>query len=153
MINIINDNIFNGKEKLIAHQVNCQGVMGSGIALQLRNRYTGLFNEYKRFCNLFEYSGDLLGSCFIHQDKDKSIANLFGQQYYGNNPKIIYTIYPALTSSLDALKKYCIDNEIYDIAIPYMIGCGSANGNIDIVFRIINSIFDHSPINVNVYKI
>ena len=33
---------------VICHQVNCQGVMGSGIAKQIRDTYPIVFENYKR---------------------------------------------------------------------------------------------------------
>lgn len=31
-------NLLDAKTDVIAHQVNCQGVMGAGIALQIKNK-------------------------------------------------------------------------------------------------------------------
>ena len=38
-------------QKCIAHQVNCQGVMGSGVAKAIRNEYPKVYKEYKEFSN------------------------------------------------------------------------------------------------------
>jgi len=38
MIKIINGNILDAKETFICHQVNCQGVMGAGLAKAIRNK-------------------------------------------------------------------------------------------------------------------
>lgn len=39
MIKIINDNILNSTENIICHQVNCKGIMESGLAKQIKYRY------------------------------------------------------------------------------------------------------------------
>ncbi|WP_411668007.1 hypothetical protein [Bacillus subtilis] len=39
MIKIIQGDLLEAKENIIAHQVNCKGVMGSGIALQIKKKY------------------------------------------------------------------------------------------------------------------
>ena len=36
MLKIINGNIFDGNEDIICHQTNCLGIMGGGIALQVK---------------------------------------------------------------------------------------------------------------------
>ena len=38
-IKIIDGNLFDSKAKIIAHQVNCQGKMNSGVAKEVRQRY------------------------------------------------------------------------------------------------------------------
>ena len=49
-MNIIDDNIFNCTENISVHQTNCQGVMGHGIALQIKNKYPEVFNAYYHYC-------------------------------------------------------------------------------------------------------
>ncbi len=46
MIKIIDGNLFDTKAKIIAHQVNCRGVMGSGVALQIKERYPYVYEMY-----------------------------------------------------------------------------------------------------------
>ena len=48
MIKHIKRDIFKSGADLICHQVNCQGVMGSGIAKQVREKYPKVYKEYKR---------------------------------------------------------------------------------------------------------
>ena len=38
-IKIIDGNLFDSKAKIIAHQVNCQGKMNSGVAKEVRQRF------------------------------------------------------------------------------------------------------------------
>ena len=42
MIQIIEGNLFDSNAHIIAHQVNCQGVMGSGVAKQVKERFSSL---------------------------------------------------------------------------------------------------------------
>lgn len=48
MIEIIEGNLFDTDAKFICHQVNCMGKMGSGVALQVRQRFPHVYEEYKR---------------------------------------------------------------------------------------------------------
>lgn len=50
MIQVIAGDITKAKENIIGHQVNCKGVMGSGVALDLRNKYPAIFDPYKNNC-------------------------------------------------------------------------------------------------------
>ena len=44
---VIKDNLLNTQLQFIAHQVNCQGVMGAGVAKALRNKYPELYSQYQ----------------------------------------------------------------------------------------------------------
>ena len=54
MIEIVNGNLFDSKETLIVHQVNCVGRMGSGVAKQVSDTYPHVVKEYRKYlkhCN------------------------------------------------------------------------------------------------------
>ena len=46
MIKLIEGNLFNTKANIICHQCNCQGIMGSGVALEVKNRYPKVYESY-----------------------------------------------------------------------------------------------------------
>lgn len=152
-IQIINDNLLNTSSLLICHQVNCQGVMGSGLAKQIRNKYPQVFNVYKRLCNKYQ-DKELLGNCQPVLIGDKCIVNLFGQLNYGTKKQ--QTDYNALKKSLKQLKYLLefVDPYIfYDtIALPYNMGCGLAGGDWRIVFDIITKVFYDWDGEIYIYK-
>ena len=43
--------LFESGADMICHQVNCMGVMGSGVAKQVKERYPKVFEEYVNWCN------------------------------------------------------------------------------------------------------
>ena len=45
-----NGNIFNSDCQTLVNTVNCDGVMGKGIALVYQCRYPELFIKYQEFC-------------------------------------------------------------------------------------------------------
>lgn len=47
MIKHVKCDIFESDADVICHQVNWQGVMDSGVAKQVRERYPNAFEEYK----------------------------------------------------------------------------------------------------------
>ena len=77
MIKHIKCDIFESGADVICHQTNCQGVMGSGVAKQVREKYPQVYEQYKRVCA----SGErLLGRTqIVPISATQSIANLFGQ--------------------------------------------------------------------------
>lgn len=42
-VKIVNGDLLDASEDIFGHQVNCQGVMGSGVALALRRKYATFF--------------------------------------------------------------------------------------------------------------
>ena len=51
MIKIVEGNIFDSKANFIVHQTNCQSVMGSGVALQVAERFPHVEVEYRKYLN------------------------------------------------------------------------------------------------------
>lgn len=147
-VNIIQGDLMKAEEDILGHQVNCQGVMGSGIAKILRNTYPNLYPSYKQFCENFTPE-ELLGKCQIVTTDSKYVANIFGQLKYGRQ-KVRYTDYDALRDSLRILKDYAKKHNL-SVALPYNIGCGLANGEWSMVEEILEEVF--SDYDVTLYKL
>ena len=49
MINYINKDITTVETGVIVHGVNCQGAMGSGVALAILKKWPTVYSEYKKF--------------------------------------------------------------------------------------------------------
>ncbi|MEK4118059.1 macro domain-containing protein [Paenibacillus sp. FSL K6-1566] len=148
MIKMVEGSLLEAAEDILGHQVNCQGVMGSGIAKLLRNKYPSLFPAYKEFCQNHD-PHDVLGKCLIVKTDNKSVANLFGQLNYGRQ-KVRYTDYEALKESLAALKTEAQKDGL-SVALPFNIGCGLANGDWSVVYGIIEDVFH--DYEVTLYKL
>ena len=43
-------NLLDAQTDVIAHQVNCQGVMGSGVAKQIRDKWPRVYDSYVTYC-------------------------------------------------------------------------------------------------------
>ncbi|MDM5370440.1 macro domain-containing protein [Bacillus bombysepticus] len=156
MIQIVEGNLLDATEDIIAHQVNCQGVMGSGLAKQIRVKYPQAYDEYFLFCNTIPLS-ERLGCYQIIWIEDfeakrfNIVANLFGQFNYGRQ-NILYTDYEALEYCLSELKEYAKEDGL-SIAIPYNLGCGLANGDWDnVVYPMIQEIFKDYGVTIYKYK-
>lgn len=137
MIKHIKCNIFESGADVICHQVNCQGVMGSGVAKQVRERYPNVFEEYKMECN---FQRNHLGKIqIVPISKTQSIANLFAQDNYGYDKKC-YTDYSALHNCLKQIYM-CCRNLNQTIAFPYLMSCARGGGDWNIVYKMIEDIF------------
>lgn len=147
LVKYIDGNIFDCIENIIVHQTNCQGVMGHGIALQVKERYYEVFEAYKLHCDVAENKQDLLGTVlFLDTYDNKIIANIFGQLNYGEG---LQTNYGKLAKGLDDIAEYAKENNL-SVAIPYKIGCGLAHGNWEVVKELIESIF--ADVECTVYR-
>lgn len=147
MIKHIKCNIFESGADIICHQVNCQGVMGSGIAKQVREKCPEVYKDYKELCNNENKKGNLLGTaqfCWIDGSEEQMIVNLFAQERYGYDGKC-YTDYDALEACLE---KVALIGQGYTIAIPYLMGCCRGGGNWNVVYKMIEEIFENSDCEV-----
>lgn len=149
MIDLIQGDITKVQNGLICQQVNCQGVMGAGLAKQLRDKYPQVYEEYKEyiFARKVHYLAGskmlgLVNPVFI--DKDLLILNIFGQDDYGTDKR--YTDYGALRKAFEYIESVIAPSYNLPVYIPYGIGCGLAGGDWSIVSMIINDVFADSPV-------
>lgn len=142
-IKIIKCDIFESDADVILHQVNCRGVMGSGIAKQVREKYPNVYNSYKKACDKLGAYGVFgkIQVCAINQEKTKFIVNMFSQLNYGYN--YCYTDYSKLKACLIKVNNTFAGKTI---AIPHLIGCGRGGGDWSIVYKII----EDTLINCNI---
>lgn len=146
---------------VICHQVNCQGVMGAGLAKQLLSKWPQVKQDYINFIEntkrqySYEYTPKvLLGKVVYTRVSDSiTVASIFGQENYGRNRGIVYTDYYALETGIRLVVDTAIRNNLGPITVPFQIGCGLANGNwADVVTRIERIELERSTI-INVAKL
>ena len=101
MIRVINGDLLEADSTFICHQVNCRGVMGSGVAKAIRDKYPEVYTQYKRFCS--QYKGDLLGRVQYVPDRYwEDCSQSVAQENFGYAGKC-YTDYDALRKCLEEL--------------------------------------------------
>lgn len=136
--------ILNTTENIICHQVNEDGVMGGGLALQVAAKYPYVENEYKQFCNQFK--SILYGQYQVVKiDERKYIANCFTQRDFITNLQDIEQVFSGLLES-------CKLNN-FTIAIPYKYGCGIANGDWNKVSKLFEDLSNEYEVNIIVYEL
>jgi hypothetical protein len=131
---IILENVFNIKSGIVCQQVNCMGVMGAGLALQMRNVYPEVYTSYIKFCRI---NNPLLGKVlFVPINNQLIIANIFAQNSY-KGKYICHTDYEAMIKCLRLVEEKGKDENL-QIYFPHRIGCGLAGGSWRKVSSLIN---------------
>ena len=131
MIKYIKGDILDVTEGIIVQQVNCFGVMGAGLAKQIRDKWPSVYNRYQDRVHYSPNNEDLLGMTIWNRvDTNLFVASIFGQYDYGHGTK--FTVYPALFKGLDYVLGMAETDQI-PVYIPKGLGCGLAGGNWDFV--------------------
>lgn len=128
-------NIVDAPIGIIGHQVNCQMVMGSGLAKEIREKYPRVYDEYIAVMGKSPIR-HRLGRCQIVEIERTRlyVANLFGQ--YDYRPRgALHTDYAALGMALRNLQRWrtSFSYENLPVYLPYGLGCGLGGGDWKIV--------------------
>lgn len=138
-----NSNLLDVKTGLIVHGCNAQGVMGSGVAKQLRDKYPDIYTEYVthlEYLKLEQYP--LLGVVSfvaIPGMPDLIVANAITQEFYGRDPGTQYVSYEAIFVAMATCLAFARNKDI-DIHIPFMIGAGLGGGDLATIKSIIEDL-------------
>ena len=139
MVKYIKGNLLDSDCEYICHQVNCQGVMGSGIAKQIRERWPYVFSSYHNYCSrhLGDTSG-LLGNIWCVKLNDtRWVINIFSQDKFGYDGTR-FTSYDAFAKCLTAMRDRLSKGST--IGFPKNIGCGLGGGNWKVISALIEEI-------------
>lgn len=160
-------NLFDSHCQTLVNTVNCNGIMGKGIALQFKQRYPEMFNEYKRVCSgksykgigKLETGGDLWLYSYIDLYKKQNILCFATKENWWNKSKLEYierglktfTEYYKLNNENDyhGPSRYFYENlNITSIAWP-KLGCtnGGLNWEYDVKPLMIKYLEDIDLIN------
>ena len=129
---------------IICHQVNYCGIMGAGIAKQIKDQLLSKkqFEEYRKMCELFKEEN--LGTVFSQELPDgRYVANMFSQNGMGG----VATNYTAMKQCFQMVKGFAAPTGL-TVGIPGYIGCGIAGGDWNIVKGIIENVFDDDAVDV-----
>lgn len=112
--------IFESETQVIVNTVNCQGVMGKGLALAFKERYPAMFSVYKEECK----TGKLrIGRPSLYKESTPWILNFPTKDKWKANSRLEY---------LDKGLKYFVANckraGIKSIAFPKL---GAQNGKLE----------------------
>lgn len=125
---------------IIAHQTNCCGVMGAGIAKQIKQQLLTA-GEYEKYVNNCKQQGaDLMGKTQLLEAPDgRIIANCFAE--ISPTGKGVDTDYDALMHAVAKVRNYA-KNSGMSVGVPGLMGCGLAGGDWKIVRDMLYKLFD-----------
>jgi len=150
MVKVVHGNLLDSSAKYICHQVNCKGVMGSGVAKQIKAKWPSVFQKYKEKCDAHKNNAaDLLGTAQgIRVNDNTIVVNIFGQATYGRDGRR-YTDMAALHTAFKALASHSAPGDT--IAMPYRIGCGLGGGDWGEVMDLLTECFQDK--HLTLYKL
>ena len=119
---------------IILHQVNCKGIMGSGVALAVRQKYPNVYEDYVKLTSKFTgQSNGLLGyTQYVGTPDNKIVANMFTQDGLGGGKR--HTEYDHMKT---ALTKLNTDYPGKTVALPYKMGSDRGGGEWSKVLELI----------------
>lgn len=127
-------NILSVNSGLIVHGVNHQGVMGSGVAQQLKLKYPEIYSEYLKW---FQMGNPKMGDIqYVMANPSLVVVNAITQQYYGRDSSIRYASYDAIDIVFNQIAQDWPPST--SINFP-LIGAGLGGGK----WAIISGIIDH----------
>lgn len=161
---------------IIVHGCNCNGVMGSGVAAQIRDKWPDVYRAYRN--KVYRNNGGVLGticavagngiehlnmrhvnystlaSHFLLDTSDTLpptviVVNAFTQLTFGSEDKV-YVNYDAVESCFVQIRMLAV---ALDMPVHFpLIGCGLAHGDWDIVsHRIQKGAGDEVDLNLWLY--
>lgn len=122
MTNVVvkDGNIFTSSCQTLVNTVNCEGVMGAGIALEYRFRYPDMFEQYIRYCN----DGKIdIGILWLFKSIDRWILNFPTKKSWKLPSKEAY-LHAGLRKFMDTYQS----KGIRSVAFPTL---GAQHGGLD----------------------
>jgi O-acetyl-ADP-ribose deacetylase (regulator of RNase III) len=136
-------NLLDVENGIIVHGCNCQGMMGSGIAKAIRDKWPGVYMDY---LSIEDDQGYILGDIQVvaganFESKSTSImgyyediylpaniivVNAMTQDNYGSDKSVVYVDYDAISAAFARIKILARETKL-PVHFP-LIGCGLANG-------------------------
>lgn len=137
-------NIFN-HEGIICHGCNTLGVMGKGLALQMKNKFPEMYNKYKNLCadNILD-PGDVYEYENKRKHRIKYVFNLMTQNNL-EHASLEY-IEKSLQNAVNKAKSLGYN----EFAIP-LIGCGLGKLKWIDVKKIVKKIAEDNKFKIIVY--
>ena len=138
--------LIDGEIDCLLHVCNNKGVMGSGIALEIKNRIPDAHQGYKSAQVANNMRLDLGSISFGWATNGGSVCNMVAQDGYGQ--RIKHLQYGALAECLSRFHK---GTNYKTVGIPYKMGAERAGGDWNIVLELVEYFL--KDFNVTVYEL
>lgn len=124
MIRFTQGNLLEASSEALVNTVNTVGVMGKGIALMFKERFSENYRLYKAACKAQEV---VTGKMFVTEVRElggpRWIVNFPTKRHWRSPSQLIWIV-----EGLHDLRDFIIQNKVGSIAIPPL---GSGNGGLD----------------------
>lgn len=160
MVHIIPGDLLESDCTIIGHQCNSLGVMGAGIAKQIRNLYPEVYEEDRNYA--IPFGEKRLGHLSFAWVQDTYIGsrlvfNLYGQHRYGRkgNYTVVHKLNQALNAmmeKIDSVEDLC-GEEWVKIGLPYGIGAGLAGGDWNEIYGMIEKVSNQYKRDIYLYRL
>ena len=142
MIEIKKGNIFSTNCQTIVNTINCEGVMGAGIALEFRLRYPEMFKKYQYLCE----NGKIdIGSLWVYRTENRNVLNFPTKRGWRYPTKIEY-IELGLKKFLQTYK----EKGITSIAFP-LLGAGKGGLKVQTALDIMQNYLSKADIPIEIW--
>jgi len=144
-LEIIQGSLFHSNCQTLVNTVNCQGVMGAGIAKEFKKRYPEMFTSYKRICDRKLLTP---GKLWIYKDVFINILCFPTKDKWRNKSEESY-----LETGLQRFRDTYKEKGITSIAWPLL---GASNGGIaperslEIMTRYLSGL--DIPVEIYIYR-
>lgn len=143
---------------VIAHQANCFGVMGAGIAKQIAEKYPEVLRADREF-PIAVGSRERLGRFSVAEVHDPAVGrrlvfNLYGQYRFGRGKR--HTEVKQLESAVRNMMEYLQDNEDpawVRVGLPYRIGAGLAGGDWEEILTMLERCSEDFGMEIELYRL
>jgi O-acetyl-ADP-ribose deacetylase (regulator of RNase III) len=147
-ISLISGNIFHSEMQTIAITVNCVGVMGKGIALEMKNKSPEAYQKYRDLCSAGKMN---MGESIVYDEDLESLNGkkllFFPTKSHWKTPSKLFEIKSGL--------KYFAENHgtmgIESIAFP-ALGCGNGGLNWNDVKPAMYEYLEDLDIEIEIYE-
>jgi O-acetyl-ADP-ribose deacetylase (regulator of RNase III) len=152
----IADDLFNTKDDFIAHGCNSHGVMGRGVAKQVKAYFPEAFFIYEKYCKeqiqMFRRT-EILGNVVAvkcldvrNLDNEKYILNCITQLDYGPSD-YQYVSYDAMDSCMEEINVILGSHDAVAVSMP-KIGAGLGGGQWPAIEEIIKYRLKNFVVNI-----
>lgn len=135
---IAHGNLLDVARGLIVHSCNCQGKMGTGVALAIRNKWPKVYNAYVAEYHRGALKLGRIGAIWVAHEL--VVVNAMTQDRYGRDKR--YTDYDAVYECFEKINRLALVDHL-PVHFPKM-GCANAGGDWGIVSAIIEDVLDPS---------
>lgn len=136
----------------LMHCCNAQGVMGAGIAAQIKNTFPRAFEIYRDQYFTFKHDTTQLMGKISYAD---GVYNIIGQMNTGTHQRQVHYGHLAkgIASCIERTHRDMNTGERrYKMGMPKFMGCALAGGDWEVVYELVTGLFANSSCDLYIIE-